>query len=103
MNLGKLSRQYSNKERCRELLRRLRRPDGVRCPRCQHSMVSLLTTEEEYECGKFYYQFSVTAPALPQERNTLDKSVPKGMIKLAAPIFDVRDFRSFCRRMFARR
>jgi DNA-directed RNA polymerase subunit RPC12/RpoP len=52
MNLGKLSRQYSTKERCRELLQKLRWPDGVRCPRCQHSTVSWLTTREKYECGK---------------------------------------------------
>jgi hypothetical protein len=65
MNLRTLSRQYSYKERCRELLRKLRWPDGVRCPRCQHSTVAWLNTQEKCECGKCCCQFSVTATALP--------------------------------------
>jgi transposase-like protein len=61
MDLRTLNRQYSTKERCRELLRRLRWPDGVVCPRCQASTVAWLTAQEKYQCSKCEYQFSITA------------------------------------------
>lgn len=61
MDLRTLNRDFSTKARCRELLRRLRWPEGVSCPRCQNSTVSWLNTQEKYECAKCCYQFSVTA------------------------------------------
>ncbi len=64
MNLRTLSQNYSTQERCRELLRRLRWPDGVRCLRCEHSTVCWLKTQEKYECGKCGYQFSVTTQTI---------------------------------------
>src|SRR5437764_13332853 len=64
MDLPTLTRQFSTKERCRELLRRMRWPDGVACPRCQHTTVSWLNTQEKFECGKCFYQFSVTTGTL---------------------------------------
>jgi transposase-like protein len=61
MNLRTLNQNYSTKEKCRELLRRLRWPNGVDCIRCHHTTVSWLNTQEKFECGKCRYQFSVTA------------------------------------------
>lgn len=61
MNLTTLNRNYSTKDQCRELLRRLRWPAGVKCIRCQHTTCHWLATQEKFECGKCRYQFSVTA------------------------------------------
>jgi transposase-like protein len=61
MNLSQIRRQFSTKERCRELLKRLRWPKGVRCPRCDSDAVCWLNTQEKFECSKCSYQFSVTA------------------------------------------
>jgi transposase-like protein len=61
MDLRTLNREFSTKERCRELLRRLRWPNGACCPRCQHTITSWLKTQEKYECAQCCYQFSVTA------------------------------------------
>jgi transposase-like protein len=64
MNLRTLNQNYSTKEQCRELLRRIRWPEGVRCTRCQHTTVCWLKEQEKYECGKCRYQFSVTAGSI---------------------------------------
>lgn len=61
MNLVTLSRQYSTQERCRELLRRMRWPNGAICPRCGHKGTCWLGAQEKYECNRCRYQFSVTA------------------------------------------
>src|SRR6516225_7434456 len=61
MDLFTIIRQYPNHERCRELLRRLRWPDGAACPRCSHAGVCWLNQQEKFECQKCHYQFSVTA------------------------------------------
>ena len=60
MNLRALNQNYSTKEKCRELIRRIRWPHGVKCIRCQHTTCCWLNAQEKYECGKCHYQFSVT-------------------------------------------
>jgi transposase-like protein len=61
MNLSDISTQYTTEDRCRELLRRLRWPNGVTCPRCTQSAIDLETTKELFYCKPCDYQFSVTA------------------------------------------
>ncbi len=61
MNLADVSTQFTTEDRCRELLRRLRWPDGVLCPRCTQSAVDLETDKELFYCKACDYQFSVTA------------------------------------------
>jgi transposase-like protein len=52
---------FSSDEQCRELLKRLRWPEGVRCPRCQADAIKLATTKELFFCQTCIYQFSVLA------------------------------------------
>jgi transposase-like protein len=52
---------FSSDEQCRELLKRLRWPEGVRCPRCQTDAIKLATTKELFFCQTCVYQFSVLA------------------------------------------
>jgi transposase-like protein len=61
MNLADISNQFTTEDRCRELLRRLRWPTGVTCPRCNQSAVDLETDKELFYCKTCDYQFSVTA------------------------------------------
>jgi len=52
---------FSSDEQCRELLKRLRWPEGVRCPRCQADAIKLATAKELFFCQTCIYQFSVLA------------------------------------------
>jgi transposase-like protein len=52
---------FSSDDQCRELLKRLRWPEGVRCPRCQADAIKLATAKELYFCQICVYQFSVVA------------------------------------------
>jgi transposase-like protein len=61
MSLADLMTQFSTEERCRELLRRLRWPTDVECPRCKQAAVELETDKELFYCKSCDYQFSVTA------------------------------------------
>jgi transposase-like protein len=61
MNLADISTKYTTEDRCRELLRRLRWPNGVLCPRCTQSAVDLETDKDLFYCKSCDYQFTVTA------------------------------------------
>jgi transposase-like protein len=61
MNLIEVNRQYGTEDKCRELLKRLRWPEGVTCPRCKGKTISRLFKENKFECSDCRYQFSVTA------------------------------------------
>ncbi len=61
MTLIDLTLAYSSDDRCRELLERLRWPNGPECPRCGDSPVRLgNTTRGLLYCKKCDYQFSVS-------------------------------------------
>ena len=61
MTLIDLTVAYSSDERCRELLERLRWPDGPQCPRCNDTTpVRLAKNAKILYCRKCDYQFSVT-------------------------------------------
>jgi transposase-like protein len=61
MTLLELNQMFASDDRCRELLKRLRWPEGVRCPRCQADAIKLATAKELYFCQTCVYQFSVVA------------------------------------------
>jgi transposase-like protein len=51
---------FDTDERCRELLVRLRWPNGAECPRCKMPAVELATAKQLFYCKGCDYQFSVT-------------------------------------------
>jgi len=61
MTLPELTTQFSTDERCRELLERLRWPEGITCPRCKDRRVSRMDDYARFECVGCEYQFTVTA------------------------------------------
>jgi transposase-like protein len=52
---------FDTDEKCRELLVRLRWPNGVECPRCKVIAVELATAKQLFYCKECDYQFSVTS------------------------------------------
>ena len=60
-NLLTLIDDYSTDAKCRELLERLRWPEGVACLRCGSLSVSDIETRAQYDCNDCRYRFSVTA------------------------------------------
>ena len=61
MTLPEVNCLYSTDDRCRELLERLRWPEGVMCPRCKDARVSRLKEYARYECVGCEYQFTATS------------------------------------------
>lgn len=61
MTLLDLNQAFSTDERCRELLERLRWPEGVTCPRCKDRRISRMRDYARFECSVCQYQFTVTS------------------------------------------
>jgi transposase-like protein len=61
MNLIDVHTMFSSDMKCRELLARLRWPEGPQCPRCKALAVELETDKQLFYCKDCDYQFSVTA------------------------------------------
>lgn len=61
MTLPEVNNLYGTDDRCRELLERLRWPEGVICPRCKDTRVSRLKQYARFECVGCEYQFTVTS------------------------------------------
>lgn len=61
MTLIDVWEKFSTEPKCKELLRRLRWPNGPECPRCQSKAVTLNTDKKLFWCGNCQYQFTVTA------------------------------------------
>jgi transposase-like protein len=61
MTLIDINNAFSSDDKCRELLRRLRWPLGVECPRCKEKAIELETEKELFYCKPCDYQFTVTA------------------------------------------
>jgi transposase-like protein len=64
IDLVELMGRYGTEDACRELLKELRWPDGVRCPRCEEqgkdeTVVSEIKNRNVFECDECGYQFSV--------------------------------------------
>jgi transposase-like protein len=60
MALLEMLQAFSTDEKCREILTKLRWPEGVECPRCKERRASWLKARNQFECGPCSYQFSVT-------------------------------------------
>jgi transposase-like protein len=60
MALLDMLKTFSTDEKCREVLTKLRWPEGVECPRCKERRASWLKARNQFECGPCGYQFSVT-------------------------------------------
>ena len=60
-NLLTLVDDFNTDAKCRELLERLRWPDGVRCLRCGSESISEIEKRGQFDCNACRYQFSVTA------------------------------------------
>jgi transposase-like protein len=61
MTLPEVTRLFSTDDRCRELLERLRWPEGVTCPRCKDRRISRMKEYARYQCSACQYQFTVTS------------------------------------------
>jgi transposase-like protein len=60
MTLPELNQSFSTDEDCREILTRLRWPEGVECPRCKNRNVWWVDSRKQFTCSECSYQFSVT-------------------------------------------
>ena len=67
LNLVDVAQQFPTEERCRELLCRLRWPNGVECPRCKGRNVASLNGYGKYWCAECSYQFSVAVGTVFQD------------------------------------
>jgi transposase-like protein len=61
MTLVDLIEHFDTDERCREMLVRLRWPNGAECPRCKMPVVELETAKQLFYCKGCDYQFTVTS------------------------------------------
>jgi transposase-like protein len=60
MTLPDLNRSFSTDEDCREILTKLRWPEGAECPRCRNRNVWWVQSRKQFTCSECSYQFSVT-------------------------------------------
>jgi transposase-like protein len=60
MTLPELNKRCGTDEDCREILTRLRWPEGVMCPRCKNRNVWYVESRKQFTCSECSYQFSVT-------------------------------------------
>lgn len=61
MTLLDLDNAFDTDLKCREVLCRLRWPNGPECPRCHGKVAELATTKQLFYCKDCDYQFTVTA------------------------------------------
>jgi len=61
MNLVDINTLFGTEDKCRELLVRLRFPEGPQCLRCKGPVVKLETDKQLFYCKDCDYQFSVTS------------------------------------------
>src|SRR5688572_24800295 len=59
MNMMKLIELFPDEDACRDILEKLRWPDGVKCLHCQSEHIRRNYTRYIYDCGSCGYQFSV--------------------------------------------
>jgi transposase-like protein len=64
MTLVDVINLFDTDEKCRELLVRLRWPNGVECLRCKAPVVELATAKQLFYCKECDYQFTVTASTI---------------------------------------
>ena len=59
MDIMKLMNRFHSEDACRDILEKLRWPDGTACPRCKSKAIRNSYTRNQYDCGSCGYQFSV--------------------------------------------
>jgi transposase-like protein len=64
MTLVDVINLFDTDEKCREILVRLRWPNGVECLRCNMPVVELATAKQLFYCKACDYQFTVTASTI---------------------------------------
>jgi transposase-like protein len=67
MTIIELHEMFGTDDRCREILERLRWPDGIACPRCQHKGHSWLEKYDRYECNACQHQYTVISGTIFQD------------------------------------
>jgi transposase-like protein len=67
MTIIELHEMFGTDDRCREILERLRWPEGVICPRCKHKGHSWLEAYNRYECNACEHQFTVISGTIFQD------------------------------------
>ena len=67
MTIIELHEMFGTDDRCREILERLRWPEGVSCPRCGHKGHSWLEAYDRYECNACEHQFTVISGTIFQD------------------------------------
>ena len=60
MALLEMLQKYGTDDKYREILTKLRWPEGVTCSRCKERKVCYLESRKQFECASCGYQFSVT-------------------------------------------
>jgi transposase-like protein len=60
INLVSLIDNFGSEDECRNHLRKLRWPKGVRCLRCNSDEIPWLENQKKHQCKSCRYQFSVT-------------------------------------------
>jgi transposase-like protein len=64
LNMMTLTEKYGNDEQCRETIKHLRWPGGVRCLRCDSDNVAPVSERKVFVCYACRYQFSVTVDTI---------------------------------------
>jgi transposase-like protein len=67
MTIIELHEMFGTDDRCREILERLRWPQGPICPRCKHQGHSWLDKYDRYECNACQHQFTVISGTVFQD------------------------------------
>jgi transposase-like protein len=67
MTIIELHEMFGTDDRCREILERLRWPEGITCPRCKHQGHSWLESYDRYECNACQHQFTVISGTVFQD------------------------------------
>ncbi|MGA7446258.1 MAG: IS1595 family transposase [Terriglobales bacterium] len=61
MTLLDVQNLFNTDDKCREVLVKLRWPDGVECPRCHGKKISWIKANKQFDCAECEYHFSVLA------------------------------------------
>jgi transposase-like protein/predicted RNA-binding Zn-ribbon protein involved in translation (DUF1610 family) len=61
INLIEFMKRFQTEDQCREMLYKLRWPDGFVCPKCGNNVFYKLRSRKLYHCGKCGHQVSATA------------------------------------------
>src|SRR5271165_7090950 len=61
MTLLDVQSLFNTDDKCREVLVKLRWPEGVICPRCSGKKISWIKTNKQFDCAECEYHFSVLA------------------------------------------